>query len=110
MEFGMRANAVQERCVDGGASAEIVWQPPIGQRVRVRRDLAHRCPEGAHDGGEAGHAGIVVNLRGARGSLSHPYLVLFDEPHPVMLVCDRPIGLPARHYAVEELESTTARA
>src|SRR4051794_37262576 len=66
-------------CVDLG----IAWQPPIGDRVRIRPDLDDRCPEGAHDANEPGHTGIVVNVRGACGGTSHPYLVLFDEPHPV---------------------------
>ena len=87
-------------CVDVG----IVWQPPIGDRVRIRRDLDDRCPEGAHDVNEPGHTGIVVNVRGACGGSSHPYLVLFDAPHPVMVVAERGLELQARHYAAEELE------
>ena len=30
-------------CIDGG----MVWQPPIGDRVRIRPDLDGRCPDGA---------------------------------------------------------------
>lgn len=87
-------------CVDLG----IVWQPRIGDRVRIRRDLDDRCPDGAHDLHERGHTGIVVNVRGACGGSSHPYLVVFDEPHPVMMLSERGLVLEARHYAVEELE------
>ena len=87
-------------CVDLG----IAWQPPIGDRVRIRPDLDDRCPEGAHDANEPGHTGIVVNVRGACGGTSHPYLVLFDEPHPVMMLSERGLDLQARHYAAEELE------
>src|SRR4051794_2813783 len=90
-------------CVD----AAIVWHPPIGEWVRIRPDLHARCPDGAHDGTEPGRTGIVVNVRGACGASSHPYLILFDEPHPVMMVFDRAVALPARHYALEELEQVT---
>jgi hypothetical protein len=75
---------------------------------RVRRDLDGRCPEGAHDGAEPGHVGIVVNVRGACGVSSHPYLVLFDDPHPIMTIWDRAVDLTVRHYAVEELEPLPA--
>jgi hypothetical protein len=47
---------------------------------------------------------VVVGVRGACGASSHPYLVLFDDPHPVMTVYDRAVALPVRHYALEELE------
>ena len=95
--YGHRADRT---CADAG----IVWQPPIGDRVRIRRDINCRCPEGAHDWHERGHTGTVVNVRGACGGSTHPYLVVFDEPHPVMLVAERSVELPARHYAAEELE------
>ena len=105
----MRVNATDAEsafhCVDEG----VVWHPPVGERVRVRRDLDGRCPEGAHDGAEPGHVGMVVSVRGACGVSSHPYLVLFDDPHPVMTVWDRAVELPVRHYAVEELEPLPAR-
>ena len=90
-------------CVDLG----IVWQPPIGDRVRIRRDLDDRCPEGAHDLHERGHTGIVVNVRGACGGSTHPYLVVFDKPPPVMMLSERGLVLEARHYAAEELEPVT---
>jgi hypothetical protein len=99
-------HAATESCVDG----DIVWRPPVGEWVRIRTDLSDRCPEGSHDGAEPGHTGIVVNVRGACGTTSHPYLVLFDRPHPVMTVLDRPVSLPVRHYALEELEQVPSPA
>ena len=93
-------------CVDAG----IVWHPPDGEWVRIRADLHGRCPEGAHDGAEPGHTGVVVKVRGACGASSHPYLILFDEPHPVMTVYDRTVALPVRHYALEELEQVPSPA
>lgn len=95
-----------QHCIDAG----IVWHPPVGEWVRIRADLDGRCPDGAHDGAEPGHTGVVVHVRGACGDSSHPYLVLFDEPHPVMAVFDRAVALPARHYALEELEHATPPA
>ena len=83
---------------------EVGWGPPIGGHVRIRPTLADCCPEGAHDGDEAGHTGIVVNVRRWSGASSHPYLVLFDEPQPVMRLPDHTFPLPLRHYAASELE------
>ena len=91
-------------CIDGG----MVWQPPIGDRVRIRPDLDGRCPDGAHDWHERGHTGTVVHVRGGCGDASHPYLVVFDEPHPVMHLAERAVESPARHYAAEELEPIAA--
>ena len=90
--------------VRGCAEAGIVWQPPVGTWVRIRTDLGGRCPEGAHDGAEPGHTGVVLSVRGGCGEASHPYLVLFDDPYPVMTIYDRAVALPVRHYALEELE------
>ena len=104
MRMATRLYRAEHDCVDLG----IVWQPPIGDRVRIRRDLDDRCPEGAHDSNEPGHTGIVVNVRGACGDSSHPYLVVFDEPHPVMMLSVRGVDLQARHYAAEELEPVVA--
>jgi hypothetical protein len=106
----MRVHAHEEPSVQQCADAGIVWQPPIGAWVRIRADLDGRCPEGAHDGDEPGHTGVVVNVRGGCGEASHPYLVLFDDPHPVMTVYDRAVELPVRHYALEELELAQAPA
>ena len=106
----MRMNAYERPTIRPCAETEIVWQPPVGAPVRVRTDLDGRCPEGAHDGDEPGHTGVVVNVRDACGASSHPYLVLFDAPHPVMTVFDRAVVLPVRHYALEELEQVTPPA
>jgi hypothetical protein len=100
----MRDVACDHRAGLGCVDAGIVWQPPIGDRVRIRPDINGRCPDGAHDWHERGHTGIVVNVRGACGDSSHPYLVVFDAPHPVMHLSERAVELPARHYAAEELE------
>ena len=100
----MPVRAHEKSSVQPCAEAGIVWQPPVGAWVRIRADLDGRCPEGAHDGAEPGHTGVVVSVRGGRGEASHPYLVLFDDPHPVMTVYDRAVALPVRHYALAELE------
>ena len=50
---------------------------------------------------------MVVSVRGTCEASSHPYLVLFDDPYPVMTVYDRTVALPVRHYAREELERAT---
>jgi len=83
---------------------EVGVGPAIGGRVRIRADLGHRCPDGAHDAAEPGRMGTIVNVRRADRAVSHTLLVLFDDPQPVMRVADRGVPLPARHYAVVELE------
>jgi len=103
MRVAFPVHRADHDCVDLG----IAWQPPIGDRVRIRRDLDDRCPEGAHDLHERGHTGIVVNVRGACGGSTHPYLVVFDKPPPVMMLSERGLVLEARHYAAEELEPVT---
>jgi hypothetical protein len=86
------------------SDVEVGWGPPVGDRVRIRPDLDHRCPEGAHDGEERGHTGIVMNVRRTCGASAHAYLVLFDDPHPVIRLADHGVPVPARHYAAIELE------
>ena len=57
----MQAHAPEHLSVQHCVDAGIVWHPPIGESVRIRADLDGRCPEGAHDGAEPGHTGVVVN-------------------------------------------------
>jgi hypothetical protein len=76
----------------------------VGERVRVRRDLDGRCPEGAHDGAERPRRHRGERAWCLRRVVPPIHLVLFDDPHPVMTVWDRAVELPVRHYAVEELE------
>ena len=83
------------------------WRPRNGDRVRVRETVGEilACAELPHYPEERGHTGTVFVGRLRHGCPHHPYFVQFDRPCPVITVLGYPIALPARHFAIDELES-----
>src|SRR5262249_48358173 len=80
--------------------------PVVGDRVRVRRGVGENatCDELPHYPDEQGRTGAVVAVRAQPGAPNHPYLVMFDRPHPEGMRSGIPMPIAARHYAADELE------
>jgi hypothetical protein len=66
------------------------------------------CTDLPHDPAEQGHTGVVVGDRPRARLESHPFLVAFDAPVPVIRVGGQSMPLHVRHYAASELEPLDA--
>jgi hypothetical protein len=86
------------------------WRPLVGDRVRVRDGVGQAivCTDLPHDPAEQGQTGVVVGDRPRASLASHPYLVAFDAPVPIIRVGGRRMPLHVRHYAAGELERIDA--
>jgi hypothetical protein len=82
----------------------------VGDPVRIRDHVgrAGTCPEMTHDSAEHGHSGVVIGERPRLSFPSHAFLVVFDQPVPVLCIVGRWVPLHVRHYAADELEPLNA--
>ena len=83
-----------------------VQLPVVRDHVRVRQGVgqAPTCEELPHHPDEQGRTGVVVAIRAQPGAPRHPYLVMFDQPHPKAIWRGVLMPIAARHYAADELE------
>src|SRR5262245_61352473 len=73
----------------------------IGDRVRVRHGVGVtiNCTEMPHYPDEQGQTGMLMGERAQASGPNHPWLVLFDQPYPLIELGLSRIALVTRHYA-----------
>ena len=93
----------------GAPVSTLSWRPRVGDRIRVRPGVGTvlDCSDSPHFPEECGRTGKIVDVQSLSSAPGHPFLVVFSEPCPWVLVGRTRVRLATRHYAAGELQSAT---